>query len=254
MRMSLCDEKRRRRLVRGCFRRLYRLLGCRVAFNDERGRLGSLIDSARIRLTDLLSACRISCNGEGFAAGWRLAAEGFSTLTRAGQRKGGLIMLTGAKHRGCWLALVAAIATAAPALAGHHSRDKADADVDSVKASMYVSTSGWRVELQYKVEIEDAPPARFEVLVTFSEKGRLLCDREGRLVEIADVLNHATDIDDDKIKFEQVLFITLPREMVYRPDHLKVRVEIVDRQTGRIVDDKSKSVKLKKYRRRECSF
>ena len=60
------------------------------------------------------------------------------------------------------------------------------------------------------------------------------------------MLDRPTDIDDDELEFKQRLSITLPRQVILYPKKLKIRVAIIDRYTGRIVDDKTKSVKWKR--------
>ena len=64
--------------------------------------------------------------------------------------------------------------------------DHVDVDIDRLKAEIRQDTHGWRVFVDYQIEIEDARRYdRFELLLTFSERGRPLVDRLGRPIEVA---------------------------------------------------------------------
>ena len=148
-------------------------------------------------------------------------------------------------------AMLAVVLLAAPATtqASHRRCEKPDVDVESLKAKLRLGHGAWHVSIKYEVELEDAWPDRFDVVISFSERGHTLRDRFGRPIEILDVLDRPTKVDDDELDFERRLSVTLPRKLVRCPKKLKVRVEIVDRCTGRVVDDKTKSVKWKRTKK-----
>ena len=125
--------------------------------------------------------------------------------------------------------------------------DHVDVDIDRLEAEIRQDTHGWRVFVDYQIEIEDAPRYdRFELLLTFSERGRPLVDRLGRPIEVAIPLVDPTDIDDDELEFRDGLTINLPHGVLHNPKRLKIHAEVVSVAQGRVMDRKAKRVK---YRR-----
>jgi len=158
-------------------------------------------------------------------------------------------MFTYTKRNG----LIAAIAMSlllvpATVQAYHRDRDyeKPDVEVESLKAALHRASQGWYLNIQYEVELEDARPDRFDVLIAFSERGRMLRDGRGRPIELFEGLGRPTDVDDDEFEFKNRLLVTLPRELIHNPKKLKTHVAIIDRYTNRVIDDKTTSVKWKR--------
>ncbi len=140
------------------------------------------------------------------------------------------------------MVMSAGLMSAQAAQAGH-----VDVDIDRLKAQIRQDTRGWRVFVDYKIEIEDARPYdRFEVLLTFSERGRLLVDRLGRPLEVGIPLVDPTDIDDDELEFRDGLTVNLPHGVLHNPKKLKIHAEVISVAQGRVMDRKAKRVK---YRR-----
>ncbi len=125
--------------------------------------------------------------------------------------------------------------------------DHVDVDIDRLKAEIRQDTHGWRVFVDYQIEIEDARRYdRFELLLTFSERGRPLVDRLGRPIEVVIPLVDPTDIDDDELEFRDGLTINLPHGVLHNPKRLKIHAEVVSVAQGRVMDRKTKRIK---YRR-----
>jgi hypothetical protein len=123
---------------------------------------------------------------------------------------------------------------------------KPDVDLESVKATLHRASQGWYLNIRYEIELEDTHPDRFDVLISFSERGYMLMDARGRPIELFEGLGRPTEIDDDEFEFKNRVLVTLPRYIVHNPHKLKTHVAVIDRYTNRIIENKSTSVKWKR--------
>ncbi len=156
-------------------------------------------------------------------------------------------MLAQAKPGALVAAFAVSLLAAQPAaLASHRGCKKPDVDVESLKATLWHDYDSWKVSIKYEVEVEDARPDRFDVVITFSQHDRLLRNRQGQVIQLLDVLDRPSDVDDDEFEFKKRLSASLPRGVLQCPKKLKVRLEVFDRRTGRVVDSKKESVKRNK--------
>ena len=130
---------------------------------------------------------------------------------------------------------------------GRDRRSRADVDIDSLRATVTPARDGWRLEVRYEVEVEDAPRYdRFDLVLALTERGRLLTDRRGRPLTLVVPLDRPSEVDDDELEFEGRASFRLPRGAVYNPKKLKVHAKVVRVRDGRAFDRKSKSVKFQR--------
>lgn len=124
--------------------------------------------------------------------------------------------------RGLFLAIVFAVASAAPsaALAGGRRRHACvNGDIDSLSARM---CDAGAMEVCYKVEIEDfCVGDQFDLVLTLCDGGRVLCDARGRALRIVVRLDAPYKCSNDELKFKRTIVIPLPGAQ-FRPGCMSV--------------------------------
>ena len=135
---------------------------------------------------------------------------------------------------GCFgtLALVTLAAQPAMSLAGGgrlwHDRNRAEADIESLRGDLRYAHGDWRLRVQYDIEIEDARRRdRFDLVLTVLERGRPLLDRRGRAVRFVVPLNRPTKIKRDEITFRRQMTIQLPDGSFDSPKRLRLVAKVV---------------------------
>ncbi len=120
---------------------------------------------------------------------------------------------------------------------GRHRCGRADADSHSLDASMRQSRGGWRVHVEYGVEIEDAcRRERFALFLRVTDRGRPILDGRGRPIVFEIPLDRPTDVDRDELEFERGVTLTLPGGAVYDPRNLKLEAKVMRLRDGRVLD------------------
>lgn len=145
---------------------------------------------------------------------------------------------------------VAALATlvcfaAAPQLAqaGGRHRSRVDADIDDLDADLVRDRGGWRLMVEYEVEIEDARRGeRFDLVLTLTERGRPVLDRRHRPWTIVVPLNRPVRVKRDEVTFKRRISVRLGHRSFHNPKKLKIHAEVVRVSDGRVLDDDSESV------------
>ena len=114
--------------------------------------------------------------------------------------------------------ILAALPTTA--VAGHRKgRDRADVDLDRLKAELRCHRGQWRLDIEYEVEIEDAwPGERFELEVEIIERdrGSVLRDEQGAPISIIIPLDCPADVDDDEVTYQGWLTERLPVHLLVK--------------------------------------
>jgi hypothetical protein len=141
-------------------------------------------------------------------------------------------------------ALITLAATAQSVEASRRHRcGRADADIDSLDASLRHTRGGWQLRVEYEVEIEDAcRRERFSLILRVTERGRPVIDRYGRPIVFEIPLDRPTDIDDDELEFEHSVTLTLPDGSVGNPRKLKLEAKVIRARDGRVLDRERESI------------
>lgn len=157
---------------------------------------------------------------------------------------------------GCFgtLALVTLAAQPAMSLAGGgrfwHDRNRAEADIESLRGDLRYAHGDWRLRVQYDIEIEDARRRdRFDLVLTVLERGRPLLDRRGRPVRFVVPLNRPTKIKRDEITFRRQVTIQLPDGSFDNPKRLRLVAKVVRADSGRVLDREGESIKFRRGNR-----
>lgn len=137
-------------------------------------------------------------------------------------------------------------ATAANAGGFRGCRDKADADIDTLKASIQFAGGQWALAVRYDIEIEDARPGdHFDLVLTLSSGRCDLRDHLGRPITVVVPLLEPVAIEDggEEIRFRDEIVVNLPDGLFARPDRLRLHGRVFSARSGRSLDDDSTSVK-----------
>lgn len=139
--------------------------------------------------------------------------------------------------------LTLAAATRPVEASGRHRSGRADADIDSLDASLRQTRGGWLLRVDFEIEIEDACRSeRFSLLLRVTEQGRPTLDREGRPIVFEIPLDRPTDIDDEELEFERSVVLTLPGGAIWNPDKLKLEAKVIATRDGRVLDRDDESI------------
>jgi hypothetical protein len=131
----------------------------------------------------------------------------------------------------------------------YHQRFDAEADIESLKATLRRVDGQWDLAVRCEVEIEDAHPAeRFDLMLRVTEEGRELTDERGRPLRTLIPLDRPTDVDDDEIEFKERLDVYLPDSSFDDPDRLRIWAKVLSRDDGRVLERKDKSIKVQASR------
>jgi hypothetical protein len=141
-------------------------------------------------------------------------------------------------------ALITLAATAQPAEASRRHRcGRADADIDSLDASLRHTRGGWQLRVEYEIDIEDAcRREHFSLLLRVTERGRPVVDRSGRPIVFEIPLDRPTDINDDELEFEHSVTLTLPDGSVYDPKKLRLEAKVIRAHDGQVLDRGRESI------------
>src|SRR5207249_8045203 len=93
------------------------------------------------------------------------------------------------------------------------------------------------VNVSYRVKVKHAPCANLEVVLTPYFNDRVLTGQEGQAIRLVHAVS-GTESD-----FRDAATLTLPAAVVDEPRCLRIRGELVDRSTGRILDDETTTVR-----------
>ncbi len=99
---------------------------------------------------------------------------------------------------------------------GDRGYSRADADIESLDATLRLSSIGAELIVRYDIEIEDARYGeRFNLLLEIEQCDGLVRDATGRPVLLVVPLNNPSDVDDDELEFEDAdtLSVPAPRDM-----------------------------------------
>jgi hypothetical protein len=137
----------------------------------------------------------------------------------------------------------------APRLYGHPvgvvRESSARGSVRSLSPEAFPRADGWDLRVRYRVRIRDAaPPQRFDLLLHPMDRDRLMLDTQGRPFSVAIPLDRPTDIGRNRADFEHRATMFIPHEVMWSRS-IEVRAEIVDRDTGAVLDSSSRSVKFR---------
>ncbi len=122
---------------------------------------------------------------------------------------------------------------------------RADADIDSLKARLVRLHRQWRLQVLYKVEIEDASPGeRFVLVLGATERGRPILDRSGRPLTITVPLVDPTKVERDEVEFENTVSLRLMPNSFRDVRGLRLRAKVVSVRNGRVLDREDTSIKL----------
>lgn len=115
-----------------------------------------------------------------------------------------------------------------------------EAEIDSLGAKACRRAEGLEVRVRYEVELEDMPPGEYDLVVRFLYRGLEISDEEGRPFTAVVPLDRPKEVDDDELEFKGSTRVLLPAPD--RMKHLKIRAEIVERGTGRVLDRETEEV------------
>lgn len=123
-------------------------------------------------------------------------------------------------------------------------RCKADVDIKDICGQLIAGPAGFRVNLNYKVKIEDARPGeRFDLVMSLQQDGCRVLDDAGRPVQFVVPLEFPGSCRD-KFVFQDGLQSMIGRCPISRPCDVKVCAEVVSAANGKILDTEKEGLKF----------
>lgn len=130
-------------------------------------------------------------------------------------------------------------------------RSRAEADIDSLRASVRPARGTWIVNVCYEVEIEDAGwGENFDLLLEVWQGRRPVLDPQGRPVVVAVPLIHPREVDDDEATFENTVDFALPPGAIGSPRSLRIRARVVGGDGRYSLDDEDARIRFGRFGRR----
>lgn len=127
--------------------------------------------------------------------------------------------------------------------------DDADADIESIKASLDWAEGEWCLSVRFEVELEDFRSCdAFDLVVTPLHRGQPLADPAGQTLGMAaplPIADRCDDDDDDEVELDDGVSMRLAEGLICDPHCVKVFVEVVNRATGRVLDDDTVRVRVR---------
>ncbi|MHC5109351.1 MAG: hypothetical protein ACYTHJ_05685 [Planctomycetota bacterium] len=118
-----------------------------------------------------------------------------------------------------------------------------DIDIKSLKPRYVSSQDSHRINIRYRVRIKDTAPEGFDAVFTFFRKDQRVTNAKGQAVKITKKLENPRHVRDDRWEFKKNISVVLTRDAMFSCKNVKMLMHVVDRETGRIVDSKRKSLK-----------
>jgi hypothetical protein len=127
---------------------------------------------------------------------------------------------------------------------GHHGRCETcrpckvrcgKADIETLKGKACCSANGLQSTLRYKVETKNIPPGQLELLMRFSDHGRLIADDKGQPYTVAVSLDRPSDTDEHEMEYRGSLPIPIPAGPWH--DDLRIEGQVVTRPDGKVLDE-----------------
>ena len=144
------------------------------------------------------------------------------------------------------------LAGLAPTARGLDRCDRGEVDIERLKARMSYDYGQWRLAIRYKVELEDLPPGRFDLVVQPIECNGPVRDRRGRPIEFVVPLDRPSKVKRDEFEFKGRFSITLEDGTFANPRRVRLQAIVVDRYTHRVVAHDDTKIKVK--RRQLCAI
>lgn len=127
------------------------------------------------------------------------------------------------------------------------SSGRTKADLDELRAEIRFDRGQWLLLVRYEVEIKrPQPAARFELVLTLTERSRPVVDAMGQPVVIGVPLARPANVNrkSDKVVFRDFVTVRLPDGIFHRPDDLRLEGRVIAVDFGRVLDRKNISVKF----------
>lgn len=131
------------------------------------------------------------------------------------------------------------------ALAGisHYGHERAEADIEDLDAELRYLGEEWDLSVDYEVEIEDARRGQqFDLVFSLRERSRGALTPRGKAMRIIMPLDRPVELDDDEMEFSGCIGARLPRDLIRRPDRLRIHAAVVPRGGGPALDTETESV------------
>jgi hypothetical protein len=146
--------------------------------------------------------------------------------------------------RNLFSAIVVLIASLSTTTVFASDHCKADADIKDVCGQIIADPAGLRVNLNFKVKIEDARPGEpFDLVMSLKEKGCQVVDEGGQPVQFVVPLV-MPDGCRDKFVFQSGLQSQLGRCSISCPSDVKICAEVFSAGSGKVLDKENEGLKF----------
>lgn len=122
----------------------------------------------------------------------------------------------------------------------HDDFEDIDADIESLRAEVYRVEDGWELIVRYKVEVEDAPVGRCDLVFDLLDR-----DYPAPPIRMTVRLDQPTGHDDEEIIYSARSVTRIAPEHIRDPRHLRLHAYVVPNGGGPVLDHESTGVRFR---------
>lgn len=155
-------------------------------------------------------------------------------------------------HRTLVLSMMTCGVLALPAAAGdQHRHSRADGEIDKLDCDVFLTRTGWEVEVRFAVDVEDGRfDAQYELNLRFTDAREPVRDEDGRPLVVRVLLDQPSKYHDDQVSFRRRVAVRLPRAAIGYPGKVRVFGELVQCSSGRVLDTEDEGAHFRRTTRR----